>query len=118
MARRYPDDDPLRHMSSHSVALTVGLCVQRHHQHEIPAETKQSGLDMETTCHRFEQNVDFFSFYMSCPSPLVWIWFALLPHVIRCGLAEVEPPHCDFRYLLWWQRDTGGDKNPNHIMKF
>lgn len=37
MARRYPDDDPLRHLSSHSVALTVGLGVQRHHQHEIPA---------------------------------------------------------------------------------
>lgn len=40
MARRYPDDDPLRHLSSHSVALTVGLSVQRHHQHEIPAGTK------------------------------------------------------------------------------
>lgn len=40
MARRYPDDDPLRHLSSHSVALTVGLSVQRHHQHEIPARTK------------------------------------------------------------------------------
>lgn len=37
MARRYPDDDPLRHLGSHSVALTVGLGVQRHHQHEVPA---------------------------------------------------------------------------------
>lgn len=44
MARRYPDDDPLRHLSSHSVALTVGLSVQRHHQHEIPAgETDTAG---------------------------------------------------------------------------
>lgn len=42
MARRYPDDDPLRHLSSHSVALTVGLSVQRHHQHEIPAGDRQS----------------------------------------------------------------------------
>lgn len=36
MARRYPDDDPLRHMGSHSVTLTVGLSLQRHHQHEVP----------------------------------------------------------------------------------
>lgn len=42
MARRYPDDDPLRYMSSHSVALTVGLSLQRHHQHEIPATTEKS----------------------------------------------------------------------------
>lgn len=44
MARRYPDDDPLRHVSSHSVALTVGLCMQRHHQHEIPARRNTSGV--------------------------------------------------------------------------
>jgi len=46
MARRYPDDDPLRRLSSHSVALTVGLSLQRHHQHEIPARTKTSGVGM------------------------------------------------------------------------
>lgn len=46
MARRYPDDDPLRRLGSHSVALTVGLSVQGHHQHEIPARTKTSGLDV------------------------------------------------------------------------
>lgn len=40
MARRYPDDDPLRHMSSHSVALIVGLCMERHHQHEIPGKAE------------------------------------------------------------------------------
>lgn len=48
MARRYPDDDPLRRLSSHSVALTVGLSVQRHHQHEIPARTQTSGADVST----------------------------------------------------------------------
>lgn len=48
MARRYPDDDPLRRLSSHSVALTVGLSMQRHHQHEIPARTKTSGVDVTT----------------------------------------------------------------------
>lgn len=48
MARRYPDDDPLRRLSSHSVALTVGLSVQRHHQHEIPARTQTSETDMTT----------------------------------------------------------------------
>lgn len=37
MARRYPDDDPLRYMGSHSVGLTMGLRVQCYHQHEIPA---------------------------------------------------------------------------------
>lgn len=46
MARRYPDDDPLRHLGSHSVALTVGLSMQRHHQHEIPATTQTSGEDV------------------------------------------------------------------------
>ena len=46
MARRYPDDDPLRYMSSHSVALTVGLCMQRHHQHEISAKTNGSEVDV------------------------------------------------------------------------
>lgn len=44
MARRYPDDDPLRRLCSHSVALTVGLSVQRHHQHEIPARTEAAGV--------------------------------------------------------------------------
>lgn len=48
MARRYPDDDPLRRLSSHSVALTVGLSVQRHHQHEIPARRKMSGEPVMT----------------------------------------------------------------------
>lgn len=46
MARRYPDDDPLRHLGSHNVALTVGLSMQRHHQHEIPATTQTSGEDV------------------------------------------------------------------------
>lgn len=41
MAWRYPDDDPLRRMRSHNVALTVGLSMQRHHQHEIPAAQRQ-----------------------------------------------------------------------------
>lgn len=36
MARRYPDDDPLGHVSRHSVALIVGLSLQRHHEHEVP----------------------------------------------------------------------------------
>lgn len=45
MAWRYPDDDPLRHMSSHSVTLTVGLSLQRHHQHEIPVWTETSGVN-------------------------------------------------------------------------
>lgn len=53
MARRYPDDDPLRHLRSHSVALTVGLSVQRHHQHEIPAGTKAAGAHV--TNERFER---------------------------------------------------------------
>ena len=48
MARRYPDDDPLRRLSSHSVGLTVGLSVQRHHQHEIPARGKTSGESVMT----------------------------------------------------------------------
>ena len=48
MARRYPDDDPLRHVSSHSVALTVGLSMQRHHQHEIPVRTNTSGVFVTT----------------------------------------------------------------------
>ena len=48
MARRYPDDDPLRHLSSHSVALTVGLSVQRHHQHEIPMRENISGVFVTT----------------------------------------------------------------------
>lgn len=43
MAWRYPDDDPLRRMRSHNVALTVGLSMQRHHQHEIPASTETPG---------------------------------------------------------------------------
>lgn len=49
MARRYPDDDPLRHVSSHSVALTVGLSVQRHHQHEIPAMAKKKKKKKHTS---------------------------------------------------------------------
>lgn len=48
MARRYPDDDPLGCLGSHSVALTVGLSMQSHHQHKIPAMTKTSGVDMTT----------------------------------------------------------------------
>lgn len=48
MARRYPDDDPLRHVSSHSVALTVGLSMQSYHQHEIPARTKASAKNVTT----------------------------------------------------------------------
>lgn len=97
MARRYPDDDPLRHLSSHSVALTVGLSVQRHHQHEIPARTKTAlvhethgALTVFFTCLRV----------MECPSPLVGVRFALLPHVICCGFTEVEPADCDLCDLL------------------
>lgn len=48
MARRYPDDDPLGHVSSHSVALTVGLSMQSYHQHEIPAKTKVSAENVTT----------------------------------------------------------------------
>lgn len=52
MARRYPDDDPLRHVSSHSVALTVGLSVQSYYQHEIPAKTKASAENLTTTAFK------------------------------------------------------------------
>ena len=49
MARRYPDDNPLRHLSSHSVGLIVRLSVQRHHQHEIPARTQTTGVNVALT---------------------------------------------------------------------
>lgn len=36
----YPDDDPLRHLSCHRMALTVGLNLESHHQHEVPKHTQ------------------------------------------------------------------------------
>lgn len=117
MARRYPDDDPLRHLGSHSVALTVGLSMQRHHQHEIPARrTQTAGVHVTngaltasrwTTCLRV----------MACRSPLVRVRFALLPHVICRGLAKVEPPNCDLCDLLWGKGDPGSNKITNTSCK-
>lgn len=52
MARRYPDDDPLRHVSSHSVALTVGLSVQSYYEHEIPAKTKWRAENVTTVAFK------------------------------------------------------------------
>lgn len=103
MARRYPDDDPLRHVRSHSEALTVGLSVQRHHQHEVPAGTEDTAQGHDNQCYECD--------HTECRldprplAPLVGVRFALLPHVICCGFAEVEPPHCDLGDLLWGQRD-------------
>lgn len=43
-------------------------------------------------------------------SPLIRVGLALLPHVVRCGLAEMEPPHCDLCDLLWRQGDPWSSK--------
>lgn len=75
MARRYPDDDPLRCLGSHSVALTVGLSMQRHHQHKIPAGQKHQECyywryDVKIGNHMFPWDVMSFTSGQGlvCPS--------------------------------------------------
>lgn len=48
-------------------------------------------------------------------SPLVGVGFAFLPHVVGCGLAEVQPPHGDLGDLLWRQVDPGGWKTEERV---
>lgn len=106
MAWRYPDDDPLRRMRSHNVALTVGLGMQRHHQHEIPASTHANtpGADVTKGAAALICGVKWRL------SPLIGVGLALLPHVVCCGLAKMEPPHCDLCDLLWRQGDPWSSK--------
>lgn len=103
MARRYPDDDPLRHLSSHSVALTVGLSMQRYHQHEIPEDKDTRGRCDYRSLTGSKWNTGLY--VVASRLPLVRVWFALLPHVICRGLTEVESPHCDLCDLLWREGD-------------
>lgn len=39
----YPDDDPLGDVGCQRVVLVLGVCLQGHHQHEVPAEGHSSG---------------------------------------------------------------------------
>lgn len=50
-----------------------------------------------------------------CSSPLVWVGFAFLAHVVGRGLAEVQPPHGDFGDLLWRQVDPEGWKTEGGV---
>lgn len=74
MARRYPDDDPLRRVSSHSVALTVGLSVQSYYQHEIPGQNHQQKtwppLLSNCVCYMFTCDGTYFTSGQGsvCPS--------------------------------------------------
>lgn len=92
-------------MRSHNVALTVGLSMQRHHQHEIPASTKDAGR-ARYRCSRGSN----LSMKLGV-SPLIGVGFALLPHVICCGLAKMEPPDCDLGDLLRRQGDPWRNRN-------
>lgn len=93
-------------MRSHNVGLTVGLSMQRHHQHEVPASTDTRNPGGQVT----NGAVTLIGCVEMRASPLIRVGLALLPHVVCCGLAEMEPPHCDLCDLLWRQGDPWSSK--------
>ena len=100
--RGYPDDDPLGHLSCHREALTVGLSLQCHHQHEVPDDTHtHTHMQAHTYTHKTHSSCCCSTVYPPVNRtkrkgvsghhtvPLVRVGLALLPHVIGRGLTKV-----------------------------